>query len=633
MGILLVSGLTVPWRWGLNIKFCGCKSFALCKRFEWLSGVAVYVKVRSEKRYARISKLRRIKMRYDRGYFVTFVAMKCKSVSYLLVLLLGWGAPPFASLFAQRTASFPKSTADEDPYTEYIKAVETFGSLLRNIKMYYIDSLSTRELYKRGIKGVLASLDPYCEYYSAQEEGELRLLTTGEYGGVGAVVMPAADSSVMVARLFEGKPAHLAGVQAGDVFLKIDGVDFSKSDVQRVSEALKGSPESPISLVLKRRGEEAPIQLSFLRKRIQIEPVSYHDVRPGTQIGYISVDAFNDKTATAFGEALRDLKSRTKLKGLIIDLRGNGGGLVGESVGILGHFLPKGTEVATLRSRDNAVSAIYQTSVVPSDPNLPLVVLINEETASTSELLAGALQDYDRAVIVGRKSFGKGIVQTTAQMPYGGRIKFTISRYHIPSGRCIQRINYRKSEADSSHHIFYTKAGRPQPEAGGIAPDFEVKADSTKVISYFVAGNYLVEDFATDYQRAHRSIAKPDRFSLSDKEYEELIGRLSVPAFKYELRSPSYLKDLRRLAESEGFLPEATEAFDTLSELLKPDVRRDLIRYKADVKKWVEEAIVHRYYHEKGLTQYRLRSDSDVSEAVRILSDEDEYQRLLLPKR
>ncbi|GAD07681.1 Probable CtpA-like serine protease [Porphyromonas crevioricanis] len=571
--------------------------------------------------------------------------MKNRAVFALCGLLFLSVAYPSSSLKAQLVSGDTGQFTSEDPYMEYVKGVETFGNLIRDLKLYYIDSLSTQDLYKNGIRGILSGLDPYCEYYSAQEEEALRLITTGEYGGVGAVVMPGADSSVMVARVFKGKPAQLAGVRPGDVIMKIDGKDFSKSDVQSVSEALKGNPEKQISLELLRRGESKPVFLKFLRKRIQIEPITYFDVRPHSRIGYISIDTFNDKTVSAFDAALSELKQKTELEGLIIDLRGNGGGLMAQAVGILNHFLPNGTEIASLRGRNNRVSSVYRTNAEPTDLHLPVVVLINSETASTSELLAGALQDHDRAVIVGRKSFGKGIVQMTSEMPYGGKLKFTVSRYHIPSGRCVQRIDYstrsadgremktQKQQPDSLHRAFYTKSGRIQHEAGGISPDLEVEADSAKAISYFVAGSYLLQDYATDYHRKHKTIAQPHLFTLSDQEYEELVQRLSVPEFKYELRSPVYLERLREWAESEGFLPEASGAFDSLSQLLKPDKERDLRRYKDQVKESVEEAIISRYYFEDGLIQHRLRRDKDVETAMRLLVNPEQYRNLLHPAK
>lgn len=538
-------------------------------------------------------------------------------------------------VFAQ-TPTKTTSTATEKRF-DYVRAVDVFGATIQTVEKNFVDSVSFDKMYKQGINAMLSSLDPYTEYFSADEAEELRLMRTGAYGGIGAIIQARPDSTVMIAQPMRGQPADLAGLKAGDVILEIDGKDFSSNVTNlEVSTALKGLPNSQIRLKIQRPGAKKTQSFTFKRQQIQMPPVSYYGVIPNTSVGYIMINGFTDKAAKQTGEGLAALQAEG-ITSLILDFRGNLGGLVEEAIKLISFFVPEGSEVVSLRGRDGNIMATYRTFGKPVAADIPLCILVNGESASASEIVAGALQDMDRGVVVGRKTFGKGLVQNTFQLPYDGVLKMTTAKYYIPSGRCIQRIDHHEGRAtgqlkyfdESQQSTFYTAGGRAVKDAGGILPDIEVEPDTLAGMVYYLSLSTDVFDFITDYCQRHKTIADPEHFSINDDDYQRLGELLKEKKFTYDLRSTEYLTRLEEVAEIEGLIAEHDSIFVSLREALRPDLDRDLERFKPIITDYVNIQIIRRYYYDEGGIRYGLKADPDLKAALEILQDPARYQSIL----
>jgi carboxyl-terminal processing protease len=494
-----------------------------------------------------------------------------------------------------------------------------------------------RVAMRRGIDAMLRGLDPYTEYIPEDEMEGLKMVTTGEYGGIGALIR-YRDGATIVTAPFEGMPAALAGIKAGDKILSIDDKDATGIPDEKVSEMLKGLPNTKLKLKIQRPGEKKDRTFEIIRKQIILDQVTYYGVK-NDSIGYIYLQGFTDKSAEEIKAAFDDLRKNHNIKSLILDLRENGGGVLEGAVQTVGFFVPKGTEVISIRGKARQLDRIYRTYNEPVDTVMPLAVLINGSSASASEIVAGALQDMDRAVLIGQRSYGKGLVQSTRNLPYDGKLKVTMSRYYIPSGRCIQQLDYAHRNPDGSAaaipdsltSVFHTAKGRPVRDVGGIRPDFEIdeRKDPTMLYYLFMDRDFVVFDYVTDWVRNHDTIPSPDNFVYSDEDYEDFKKIALEKKFEYDRQSGKALNTLKEMAEFEGFLEENSTLFATLEEKLKPDLARDLERFKSRIKQYIASEIVKRYYYDKGELQYNLKEDKTLEKALEVLGDKEIYMKTL----
>ncbi|MFC2520228.1 MAG: S41 family peptidase [Tannerella sp.] len=518
---------------------------------------------------------------------------------------------------------------------EVSKQLDILNAIVKEVEMFYVDSVETEKVVRRGIDAMLKDLDPYTEYYPEQETDNIKMLVTGEYGGVGAYIR-ARDGGVIISEPFEGMPAALAGLKAGDRILMIDTADVRQATTERVSELLKGTPNSKVVIKIERPGEKKPRKVEVTRKQVSLKQVVHYGVY-GDSTGYIYLEGFKERSADEVREALEDLKQNHHIKSLVLDLRDNGGGLLSSAVQIVNLFVPKGREVLSTRGKMKLWDRTYRTTLDPVDSVIPLAVLINGNSASASEIVSGALQDMDRAVLIGNRSFGKGLVQTPRDLPYEGQIKITTSKYYIPSGRCIQQLDYSHRNADGSvsavpdslTSVFHTASGRPVRDGGGIRPDFEMEEKKTPTMLFYLVNDFAFFDFVTDWVRAHPTIAPAKDFVFPDADYESFKKRLKEANFTYDRQSEKALKSLREVAEYEGYLAEDSATFVALEARLKPNLDRDLERYKDDIKKLIAAEIVKRYYYQEGAMIENLKDDKTLQKALDVLADRELYRKTL----
>lgn len=534
-------------------------------------------------------------------------------------------------LFGSVEAGF----AQKDNRFEVSKQLEIFNALVKEVEMFYVDSIEVEKTVRRGIDAMLGGLDPYTEYIPEQDMGDLRLMTTGEYGGVGAYIRQR-DEGVIIAEPFEGMPAALAGLRAGDRILAIDTIDTEKVSSDKVSEWLKGVPNTKLKLKIQRPGEKKPRSVELTRKQIVVDAVTWYGVR-NNDVGYIYISTFHDKTAQEVKAAFDDLKKNHQIKSLIIDLRNNGGGLLESAVQVVNMFVPKGKEVVSTKGKLSQWDRIYRTSSEPIDTVMPLAVLINGASASAAEIVSGALQDMDRAVLVGQRSFGKGLVQAPRELPYNGSLKVTMSKYYIPSGRCIQQIDYSHRNADGSvgnipdslTKVFYTSKGRPVRDGGGVSPEFIVKEPKTPTLMYYLLSDYVMFDFVTDYVNKHKSIPAVEDFEVTDEDFEAFKAYAKEKNFNYDRQSEKILKNLKEVAEFEGYMDADSTLFKDLEARLTPDIERDFDRFKTEIKQLMASEIVKRYYFQKGELLYNLKEDKVLVKALEVLSDPELIEETL----
>ncbi|MBP8946697.1 MAG: S41 family peptidase [Bacteroidales bacterium] len=521
---------------------------------------------------------------------------------------------------------------------ELVKNLDIFTSVMQELNKNYVDEIQPGSLTKTAIDEMLKSLDPYTEFIPESDIEDYKLMTTGQYGGVGALIQKL-DSFVVVSEPYEGFPAYNAGLRAGDVILEINGVSVKGKSTQEVSDMLKGAPDTDVEITFKNIFDDNIKKVKLTRKEIKLPEVPYYGI-VAPHIGYISLSSFTMNCSNTVKDALLKLKENDpKLQGLILDLRNNGGGLLNEAVNIINIFVPKNTEVVSTKGRLPEANRVYKTMQAPVDLEIPLCVLINENSASASEIVAGALQDLDRAVIIGEQSYGKGLVQNIVNLPYNSKLKVTIAKYYIPSGRCIQKIDYsdktngvgRQISADEQK-IFFTKNKRPVKDAGGILPDIDVKIDS---ISAFTAALYVgqhIFKFATLYSIKHPTIPQPDQFKLSDADYNEFIAYMKDKEIKYSSPLKMELDKLTKLAEDEKKLDLIKDDIELLKKKITLDNQEELIHYKDEITTILAPEIISRYYYQKGRIQYELQNDNFTHKAVEILTNPSQYNNILSVK-
>ncbi len=521
------------------------------------------------------------------------------------------------------------------------KNMDVFTSIYKNLDMMYVDTLDADEVIGNGINAMLRSLDPYTEYYPESEVKELKNMLTGKYAGIGSVVRYNYQLGyTVINEPYEGMPAQEAGLKKGDIILSINDSTMKGKEVSYVSDRLRGEPGTSFILKVKRPSTGKVMKVKLTRRTIQMPFLPYYGLLDGG-IGYINFNSFTDQCAKDVRRAFIDLKKQGAKK-LVFDLRNNGGGSVSEAVSIVNMFLPKDKVVLTMKGKLQRANNEYKTTVEPIDTLMPIVVLVSGNTASAAEILSGSLQDYDRAIILGTRTYGKGLVQATMDLPYNGQMKLTTSKYYIPSGRCVQALNYRHAKGgyvehvpDSLTKVFYTAGGREVRDGGGVKPDVEVKPDSLPNIAYYLAGardsNELMLNYEVDYIAKHPTIAPAKDFALTDADYEEFKARVLKADFKYDRETEKYLKDLMKLARFEGYYDDAKPEFDALAKKLSHNVAKDLDYNKQYIKRLLENDIVAAYYYQGGAIRNSLRYDKQVKEAVRLLNTPEEYKKLLSP--
>ena len=521
------------------------------------------------------------------------------------------------------------------------KNMDVFTSIYKNLDMMYVDTLDADEVIGNGINAMLRSLDPYTEYYPESEVKELKNMLTGKYAGIGSVVRYNYQLGyTVISEPYEGMPAQEAGLKKGDIILSINDSTMKGKEVSYVSDRLRGEPGTSFILKVKRPSTGKVMKVKLTRRTIQMPFIPYYGLLDGG-IGYINFNSFTDQCAKDVRRAFIDLKKQGAKK-LVFDLRNNGGGSVSEAVSIVNMFLPKDKVVLTMKGKLQRANNEYRTTVEPIDTLMPIVVLVSGNTASAAEILSGSLQDYDRAIILGTRTYGKGLVQATMDLPYNGQMKLTTSKYYIPSGRCVQALNYKHAKGgyvehvpDSLTKVFYTAGGREVRDGGGVKPDVEVKPDSLPNIAYYLAGardsNELMLNYEVDYIAKHPTIAPAKDFALADADYEEFKARVLKADFKYDRETEKYLKDLMKLARFEGYYDDAKPEFDALAKKLSHNVAKDLDYNKQYIKRLLENDIVAAYYYQGGAIRNSLRYDKQVKEAVRLLNTPEEYKKLLSP--
>ena len=555
------------------------------------------------------------------------ISMKKVLISLLMVLL---AAPAFAQI-------------DRDHDFKTAKNMDIFNSIYKNLDLMYVDTLDAQEVVGNGIKAMLGSLDPYTTYYPEEKVNELKNMLTGKYAGVGAVVRYNFQlQRVCISEPYENMPAAEVGLKKGDIILSIDNEDMTNKDVAYVSDHLRGDPGTSFIIKVKRPSTGKTLKMKITRRTIQMPFLPYYGMLEGG-FGYINFNSFTDNCAKDVRRAFIDLKKQGA-KGLVFDLRNNGGGSVSEAVSIINMFLPKGKTVLKMQGKLQRSNKEYKTSVEPVDSVMPMVVLVNGNSASASEIMSGSLQDYDRAIILGTRTYGKGLVQTTMDLPYNGQMKLTTAKYYIPSGRCVQALNYKHAKGgyvehvpDSLTKVFYTANGREVRDGGGVKPDVEVKPDSLPNIAFYLAGardsNEVMLNYEVDYIAKHPTIAPAKDFALTDADYDEFKARVLKADFKYDRETEKYLKDLEKLAKFEGYYDDAKPEFEALKKKLSHNVAKDLDYNKEYIKQLLENEIVAAYYFQAGAIQNSLRYDKQIKEAVKLLNSPEKYGKILRPAK
>ena len=536
------------------------------------------------------------------------------------------------------------SFKEDDRNFQISKNLDIFNSIFKELDMFYVDTVNAEKMIQTGVEGMLSLTDPYTEYYPEEEVSSLKEMTTGKYGGIGAAIRYyEAKDRIAVVEPTEGMPAAEAGVKAGDIILSVGGKEMVRGDMKpqefssKVSEALRGEPGTSFVLKVLRplKNDSTVMEFKITRKNIRTNPVPYYGMVKDS-IGYLALSSFTENSAKDFKKAFIELKQKGA-KSLIIDLRDNGGGSLSEAVDIVNLYVPKGQEIVVTKGKVRQAQGSYKTQNEPVDTQIPLAVLVNGATASASEIVSGSLQDLDRAVVIGSRTFGKGLVQTIRPLPYNGTLKVTTSKYYIPSGRCIQAIDYAKKNADGSvartpdslTTVFHTAAGREVRDGGGIRPDIEVKGDKIPNIVFYLMNDDLIVDYATQYCWDHPTLASVDDFKLTDADYEAFKKLVKSRNFTYDRQSEKMLKSLKEIAEFEGYMTEAAEEFKALEKKLNHNLDRDLDYFAKPIKEYISQEIVTRYFYQRGAVMERLKDDADLEEAIKVLQNPVRYREIL----
>lgn len=520
---------------------------------------------------------------------------------------------------------------------EISKSIDIYNNVLRYLNMNYVDEINPAELNETAINAMLKELDPYTVFIPESEIEDVRLLTMGEYGGIGAIIQ-YYDDNVHISEPYENFPAHKAGLLPGDAILEINGVNTEKKTVSEVSELLKGQPGSQLTLKIRREGEKNIITKTLTREKIKIDNIPYYTVLDGG-IAYIILNQFTKDAAKELKEAFLKMKSENELKGVVIDLRGNGGGLLNEAIDIVNIFVPKNKLVVYTQGKTPDQNRNYYTKYEAEDTEIPLAILVNESSASASEIVSGSIQDFDRGVIVGQRTFGKGLVQNILPMTYNTQMKVTVSKYYIPSKRCIQEIDYSKktkndtlAKNDTLGPEFKTANGRIVYEGHGIQPDVKIEPEILSTITVHLYAQNMIFKYANKFYREHKTIAPPEEFEITDEIYNDFVNFVEEQDFSYTSESEKDFEELIKTAKLEGYYDNIKEQLDVLEKELRSHKDNDLINNKEEISEILKMEIVGRYYFQKGKIISSLKDDPELNRAVEILLDsngENEYENIL----
>jgi len=524
--------------------------------------------------------------------------------------------------------AFPAKAQQADHLFDVSKHLDIFNTLYRELDLFYVDSLDAHRSILIGIDAMLEDLDPYTEYYSEEDMGDLKLMTTGKYGGIGSIIRMRKDSTVIIAEPYAGMPAAEVGLQVGDVLLQIDTIQLKGKTTSEVSDLLRGEPGTTFLLRVRRPGETDTRDFHITRRNIKVPAIPYYGLLPQLQkpqsppTGYISLTQFTEGCSGDIATAINHLKEQGA-QSLILDLRGNGGGLIGEAVNIVSLFVPKDQKIVETKGKVQSANATYTTRHDPLFPDIPLIVLVNGTSASASEIVSGALQDLRRAVIVGTRTYGKGLVQSTRELPFSGGLKLTTAKYYLPSGRCIQAIDYKQ------RRLANTTAAAKADTLGGIVPDVVLKHDTLANMLYYLTNDDVLTDWGTHYMQAHPQLPPVRDFQITDADVTDLRQLAKEQGFKYDRMSEKRLEDLKRMAQFEGYYDDAKPEFDALEKKLEHNLDRDFDIHQRDIRKIMAQEIVKRYAYQAGSVEESNKDDDDIRRAIELLSDPAELKRLL----
>jgi carboxyl-terminal processing protease len=523
-----------------------------------------------------------------------------------------------------------------DNFFEIGKNLDIFASVYRELNIYYVDDTDPGKLMKKGIDAMLESLDPYTNYITEADIEDYRFMQTGQYGGIGASVRPKGEYQV-ITDPYEGWPAQKADLRAGDILLEVDGKSVKGKNTEEISKILKGQAKTTLKLLIKREGEPKPIEKTIMREEIKIKSVPYSGFLD-KNTGYIKLTGFTEDASKEVKEAFQSLKTKGDLKTLVFDLRGNPGGLLNEAVNICNIFVDKGQEIVNTKGKVKDWEKVYKAVYEPLDSKIPIVILVNRGSASASEIVSGCLQDLDRGVVLGQRSFGKGLVQTTRPISYNAQLKVTTAKYYIPSGRCIQALDYsHRNEDGSVGHVpdslitpFKTvHSKRTVYNGGGIMPDIKMDEEKFSPITTSLTNKLLIFDFATQYTLKHSSIASPKEFQLTDADFNDFVSFISDKEYDYSTKSESDFKELKEVATTEKYYDDAKAEFDALRSKLTHNKADDVQKNKKEIMMLLREEIVSRYYYQNGRIEANLNADPEIIRAIEVLNNPDLYNSIL----
>ena len=522
-----------------------------------------------------------------------------------------------------------------DNYFEISKNLDIFTTLYRELNVFYVDETDPGDLMKKAIDSMLESLDPYTTYIPESEMEDFRFMTTGQYGGIGAIISKREDY-VIISEPYEGFPAQKAGLIAGDKLIEINGKSVKGKSTEDVSKVLKGQPNTKVNVVIEREGVEKPFEVELKREEVKVKSVPFYTMLEG-EIGYIKMTSFTRNVSKEVAEAYKELSKDKAIKGLVFDLRGNPGGLLNEAVNTTNLFIDKDLEVVSTKGKVKDWDKVYKTLNQPLDKDIPLVVLINSRSASASEIVSGAIQDLDRGVVIGQRSFGKGLVQQTRKLSYNSQLKVTIAKYYIPSGRCIQALDYTSrnddgsvgSIPDSLKTEYKTLNGRSVWDGGGVKPDISLEPSKYSNVLISIMSKRHIFDFANKYFREHETLPRPSVFEVNDELYNDFVTYLSGKEYEYETRTEKAISKMIKDANKEKYVSDLQAEIDALEAKMESSKTNDLERFKAQISEVIEGEIVTRYYYQNGRIEASIKHDDDVNKAVEILQDQEVYNAIL----
>ena len=522
-----------------------------------------------------------------------------------------------------------------DNYFEITKNLDIFVTLFKELNLYYVDETKPGDLMKTGIEGMLESLDPYTNYIPESDIEDFRFMQTGQYGGIGALIR-TREKQILIAEPYEGSPALKAGLQAGDVIIEVNGKSTEGKTTEDISKILKGQPNTEVKLVIKRDGVDKPIEKTIIREEIKVKAVPHYDML-NNEVGYIKLNSFTDKCTEEVQGAFKELKEKKGMKSLVLDLRGNPGGLLNEAVSLSNLFVEKGQLVVSTKGKVKEWEKTYKAANTALDLDIPLVILVNSGSASASEIVSGTIQDLDRGVIIGQRTYGKGLVQTTRPLSYGANLKVTTAKYYIPSGRCIQALDYSNRNEDGSvgkvpdslMKKFETKNGRSVYDGGGVLPDIVLEPLVYSQIARALSNKSIIFDFATKFKRENPTIPPVKDFQITDEIINQFNVFIADKDYEYSTKSEDVVKQFKETAEKEKYFKQVEKEYEALKLKLSHNKNEDLVTFKDEIKELLKSEIVSRYYYQKGRVESMLDNDPDVKEALGILADKSKYSSLL----